>query len=177
MLKIKKSIVILLSLCFIVVFGNETSSKKKIPNLNIKLLDGSQSSIYELLKDGPLLIDFWATWCKPCKKVMKYLDRYHNTYRKQGFKVLMINQDTPRSLGKVKSYIRSQRYNFNVSLDPNQKVSKKLNGQVMPTIILVDKNGMVQWRHQGYIPGEEVEIERQIKTLLGLNMRSDSPES
>ncbi|MBH09958.1 MAG: hypothetical protein CMG74_06305 [Candidatus Marinimicrobia bacterium] len=159
----------ILLLLFVVLFGKENQSVRTIPDLKINLLDGKQSSIYKLLEDGPLLIDFWATWCKPCKKVMKYLDEYHDAYAENGFKVLMINQDTPRSMGKVKSYIRSQRYTFHVAIDPNQKIAKKLNGQVMPTLILIDKDGIIRWRHQGYIPGEEIEIERQIKMLFGLN--------
>ena len=119
-----------------------------------------------MVEDGPLMIDFWATWCVPCKKVMKYLDQYQQDYNEQGFKVLMINQDTPRSLAKVKSYVRAQDYQFYVGLDPNKTIAKKLNGMVMPTLILVDKGGKVKWRHQGYIPGEEVEINTQIKLLL-----------
>ena len=119
-----------------------------------------------MVEDGPLMIDFWATWCVPCKRVMKYLDQYHQDYEEQGFKVLMINQDTPRSLGKVKSYVVSQDYQFYVGLDPNKTIAKKLNGMVMPTLILVDKGGEVKWRHQGYIAGEEVEINNQIKLLL-----------
>ena len=123
-----------------------------------------------MVEDGPLMIDFWATWCVPCKRVMKYLDQYHQDYEEQGFKVLMINQDTPRSLGKVKSYVVSQDYQFYVGLDPNKTIAKKLNGMVMPTLILVDKGGEVKWRHQGYIVGEEVEINNQIKLLLEKNI-------
>ena len=123
-----------------------------------------------MVEDGPLMIDFWATWCVPCKRVMKYLDQYHQDYEEQGFKVLMINQDTPRSLGKVKSYVVSQDYQFYVGLDPNKTIAKKLNGMVMPTLILVDKGGEVKWRHQGYIAGEEVEINNQIKLLLEKNI-------
>ena len=108
---------------------------------------------------------------------MKHLDRYHQAYGNHGFKVLMINQDTPRSLGKVKSYIRSKKHTFYVGLDPNQETAKKLNGQIMPTLILVNRDGMIQWRHQGYVPGEEVEIERQIRIALGMDIQSDSPDS
>ena len=143
----------------------------------MQLLDGEKTSIHALLEDGPLLIDFWATWCKPCKKVMKHLDRYHEAYGEHGFKVLMVNQDTPRSLGKVKSYIRSQKYTFYVGLDPNQKIAKKLNGLLMPTLILVDKDGTIMWRHQGYMPGEEVEIEHQIRSILNLESEPQSPKS
>ena len=137
-----------------------------IPDLKIKLLDGKTTTIHTMVEEGPLMIDFWATWCVPCKRVMKYLDQYHQDYEEQGFKVLMINQDTPRSLGKVKSYVVSQNYQFYVGLDPNKTIAKKLNGMVMPTLILVDKGGEVKWRHQGYIAGEEVEINNQIKLLL-----------
>jgi thiol-disulfide isomerase/thioredoxin len=105
---------------------------------------------------------------------MKFLDQYHQEYADEGFKVLMINQDTPRSIGKVKSYIRSQNHQFLVSLDPNKALAKKLNGLVMPTLILVDKGGAIKWRHQGYVPGEEVEIQKQIEDLIKENEVEES---
>ena len=156
------------------IFSKETTNENIIPNLKLKMLDGSKTTIHELVKDGPIMIDFWATWCVPCKKVMKFLDEYHQDYADKGFKVLMINQDTPRSLGKVKSYIRSQNHQFLVSLDPNKALAKKLNGLVMPTLILVDKGGAIKWRHQGYVPGEEVEIQKQIEELIKENKVEES---
>lgn len=151
---------------FFVLLFLTTIEAKKIPDLKIKLLDGSKTSLAELTKDGPLMIDFWATWCVPCLKVMKYLDEYHIEYKDQGFKVLMINTDSPRSIGKVKSYLKSQNHQFLIGLDPNKVISKKLNGLVMPTLILVEKGGEIKWRHQGYLPGEEEEIKKQIAQLI-----------
>ena len=159
---------------FGLILSEETTNENMIPNLKLKMLDGSKTTIHELVKDGPIMIDFWATWCVPCKKVMKYLDQYHQEYADKGFKVLMINQDTPRSIGKVKSYIRSQNHQFLVSLDPNKALAKKLNGLVMPTLILVDKGGIIKWRHQGYVPGEEVEIRKQIEDLIKENELEES---
>jgi len=155
-----------------VMFAADSDLGSKIPDLKLKLLDGQKVTIHELLKDGPLLIDFWATWCKPCKKVMKHLNQYHLDYANKGFKVLMINQDSPRSMGKVKTFIRSKKFDFLIGLDPNQKLAKKLNGLIMPTLILVAQDGTIQWRHQGYMPGEEKEIEYQIRLLLGLESES-----
>ena len=157
-------------LFFRILLAEDTELGSTIPDLKIKLLNGNTTTIHEMVEEGPLMIDFWATWCVPCKRVMKYLDQYHQDYEEQGFKVLMINQDTPRSLGKVKSYVVSQDYQFYVGLDPNKTIAKKLNGMVMPTLILVDKGGEVKWRHQGYIAGEEVEINNQIKLLLEKNI-------
>ena len=151
------------------LIAQEIGTLGKIPNLDLKLLNGKKTSVYRLLESGPLLIDFWATWCKPCKIVMQHLNQYHNEYLEKGFKVVMINQDTPRSLGKVKSYINSKNYDFFVSIDPNQQIAKKLNGQIMPNLILINQDGTIQWRHQGYMPGEEIEIKEQIEILLAEN--------
>ncbi len=148
------------------IFSDSQEALSRTPNLKIKLIDGSNISLNELYKDGPLLIDFWATWCVPCKKLMKYLNQYHQEYQNEGFKVLMINTDSPRSIGKVKSYIKSQNYKFLVGVDPNKVISKKLNSIVMPTTILINQSGDIVWRHQGYIKGEEIQIKRKIESLL-----------
>tara|TARA_Y100000739_G_C20526304_1_gene426721 strand:- start:374 stop:898 length:525 start_codon:yes stop_codon:yes gene_type:complete len=148
------------------IFSDSQEALSKTPNLKIKLIDGSNISLNELYKDGPLLIDFWATWCVPCKKLMKYLNQYHQEYQNEGFKVLMINTDSPRSIGKVKSYIKSQNYKFLVGVDPNKVISKKLNSIVMPTTILINQSGDIVWRHQGYIKGEEIQIKTKIESLL-----------
>ena len=161
-----KILTLIFLLNIVVVFAQENTSSGKIPDIDLKLLNGKKTTLYKLLKSGPVLLDFWATWCKPCKQVMKHLNEYHNEFKDQGFKVVMINQDTPRSLGKVKAYINSKGYDFLVSIDPNQQISKKLNGQIMPNLILVNQDGTAKWRHQGYMPGEEVEIKEQIEGIL-----------
>ncbi len=165
-MKIIKLITFFVLVQLMSVTAQEKGTLGKIPNLDLKLLNGEKTNVYKLLESGPLLIDFWATWCKPCKIVMQHLNRYHNEYKEKGFKVVMINQDTPRSLGKVKSYINSKNYDFLVSIDPNQQIAKKLNGQIMPNLILINQDGTIRWRHQGYMPGEEKEIKQQIELLL-----------
>ena len=147
-------------------YNHAHSQESKIPNLSINLIDGTKAKIQDLAKDGPLIIDFWATWCIPCKKLMKHLNKFVLDYGDQGLTVLMINVDSPRSIGKVKTYIKSQDYQFLVGLDPNKIISKKLNNVVMPTTILVDKDGNIVWRHQGYVQGEEKLIKKQIEAIL-----------
>jgi thiol-disulfide isomerase/thioredoxin len=140
-----------------------------LPDLSIKLISGKQASLSSLLEDGPILVNFWATWCAPCKKEMIFLEEFHKKYSDQGFRVLAISTDSPKSMSKVKSYIRAKKHTFLVGLDPNQEVSKKMNAMVMPTVILIDKDRKVSWYHQGFIPGDEHEIEAQILKLLNAN--------
>jgi thiol-disulfide isomerase/thioredoxin len=122
------------------------------------MLDGKYAKLHDFLKDGPMIIDFWATWCEPCKKQMYHLNKFHKHFKDTGFKVLTINTDTPKSMGKVKSYVRSKKFEFMVAVDPNNQVMKKLRVKLMPTTILVDKDGNILYRHQGYLPGDEVNI-------------------
>ena len=140
-----------------------------LPDMLIKLIDGEQTRLSSLLEDGPLLVEFWATWCAPCKKEMIFLEEFHKKYSETGFRVLAISTDSPKSMSKVKSYIRAKKHTFLVGLDPNQEVAKKMNAMVMPTVILIDKDRKVSWYHQGFIPGDENEIEAQILKLLNVN--------
>ena len=138
----------------------------KVPNVRLKMLDGSSAKLYDFLKDGPMIVDFWATWCEPCKKQMHHLNKFHQHFKDVGFKVLTVNTDTPKSMGKVKSYIRSKKFKFHVAVDPNGQVKKKLKAELMPTTILVDTDGSVLYRHQGYYPGDEDKILKHITDYL-----------
>ena len=144
----------------------EQKREMMLPDLSIKLIDGKQARLSSLLENGPILVNFWATWCAPCKKEMIFLEEFHKKYSDQGFRVLAISTDSPKSMSKVKSYIRAKKHTFLVGLDPNQEVAKKMNAMVMPTVVLIDKDRKVSWYHQGFIPGDENEIEAQILQLL-----------
>ncbi|MBT3216711.1 MAG: TlpA family protein disulfide reductase [Candidatus Marinimicrobia bacterium] len=164
-----------ISICLITILLAEGSvNTTKIPNFKLKMLDGKKMTMNELLEDGPVLIDFWATWCKPCLKGMRFLDGFHAKYAETGFKVLSINQDTPKSLSKVKSTVRSRKFNFLVAMDPNKQISEKLNARLLPTTLLVNQAGEIVWRHQGYMAGDEVEIEHQIQRVLNLSKSEEN---
>jgi len=144
-----------------------------LPDLSVKLLDGKQVRMSALLEEGPLLVDFWATWCAPCKKEMIFLEEFHQKYNEYGFRVLAISTDSPKSMSKVKSYIRAKKYTFMVGLDPNQEIAKKMNALLMPTTLILSKDRKVSWYHQGFIPGDEKEIEAQIRTVLELGQEKE----
>ena len=139
------------------------------PNFSLKKINGRTVKIGEYLENGPVLINFWATWCAPCKKEMVFLEKFENEYKKEGFSVLSISIDSQKSLAQVRSYIRINNYSFDVFLDPNMQVFKKMNGNLMPTNILIDKKGNIIWRHYGYLPGDEKNMNLQIRSALNLN--------
>ncbi len=138
----------------------------QIPAINLKLADGTETTVQEIIKSGPVLIDFWALWCAPCIKAMRHLDDLQEKYRDQGFTVLGINLDTERSRSKVRSYIRSKGYGFTVALDPSQESYRRLNGATMPFTLLVDGAGNIVYRHSGYVPGDEKILETEILSIL-----------
>jgi len=140
-----------------------------LPDLSVRLLDGKQVRLSALLEEGPLLVSFWATWCAPCKKEMRFLDEFHQKYNENSFRVLAISTDSPKSMSKVKSYIRAKKYTFLVGIDPNQEIAKKMNALLMPTTLILNKDRKVSWYHQGFIPGDEKEIEAQIRAVLYLD--------
>ena len=151
---------------FITMLLSMVWAQGKVPNVRLKMLDGSSAKLYDYLKDGPMIVDFWATWCEPCKKQMRYLDLFYNHFKPTGFNVLTVNTDSPKSMSKVKPYVRTKGFEFNVAVDPNSQVKKRLKVQEMPTTIIIDQDGSILYRHKGYVPGDEVGILKAITDIL-----------
>ena len=144
------------------------AGKQHLPNIKLKDLSNKRQEISQYYKDGPLLINFWNLACEPCKKEMIELNKLNIKYRDQGFDYVSINIDTPRSMSKVKSYIKSQKFSFTVLSDPKAELFRKLGGKVMPFVVFADSIGEIINRHVGYIRGAEKELEKEILTLLSV---------
>lgn len=160
---LKDSIKIITAILFIAF--ELINAQDKI-EFSIELLNGDEIEFSKLYEDGPVLVNFWALWCKPCRTEMKFLKKIYEEYSGQGFKILGINQDTPRSLSKVNSFVQSYDINYLIGPDPNKKYFEMFNGQVVPYSLLYNKKGEVVYQHSGYLPGDEIELEEAVKKAL-----------
>ena len=142
------------------------SGSSHLPKINLKDLNNKRQSLDQYYDSGPLLLNFWNLACEPCKKEMKELDKIYLKYRENGFEYVSINIDSPRSMAKVKSFVKSQKYSFTVLSDPKAALFRKMGGKVMPFVIIVDSSGTIINRHIGYNPGDEKELEKEIQHLL-----------
>jgi cytochrome c biogenesis protein CcmG/thiol:disulfide interchange protein DsbE len=135
-------------------------------DFSIRTTNNNEIKLSELYNKGPVLVNFWALWCEPCKAEMKVLKNLYKKYQDKGFTILGINQDSPKSVSKVRAYISSQKINFPTALDPNNQYLQKFNGQSIPYSLLINKNGEIVYKSVGYLPGDEVKLENQIQKLL-----------
>lgn len=147
--------------------ASEEGARAKAPSFRTVDLAGEKVSLGDLLGKGPVVIDFWATWCKPCIKELPYLQRMHEQYGAQGVQVVTVSVDTPKSQSQVKKFITTHAYTFRALLDGDQEVFRKLQGKgSCPYVVVLDAQGFFRYQHTGYRPGDEKELERVVVELL-----------
>jgi len=166
----------ILALAFLLTLSLAASSSAQdltSVNFHLKDVDGNEQSFQKFLtkvkangEKGAVLISFWAMWCEPCKQEMKSLVETYERLKDKNFHYIAVNLDNPRSLAKVKAYVKSQKLPYDIWLDPNSEAFKKLNGQSMPYSLLVNANGELIAKRAGYFPGDEKEIEADIRKIL-----------
>ncbi|MFQ6104468.1 MAG: peroxiredoxin family protein [Candidatus Glassbacteria bacterium] len=146
--------------------GAATAENLKAPDFTLEKLDGSEAVLSEILKKGPVVINFWATWCKPCIRELPHLQEIYDRYKEAGVSLLAISVDSPRSLSKVKSFINGHNYTFTVLLDPNKDVSRKFNVHLFPYTFIVNTEGDIVFKNYGYRPGDEKKVEQKLLALI-----------
>ncbi len=139
---------------------------QSISHLKLKTVDGKRFEMKKELGEGPVIVAFWATWCKPCRKELPAMKPIYEKYKEQGLKIVAISQDSPRSLSKVKAYVRSSGLPYIFLLDPNGEQSTRLQVKDIPYLMLANKEGKVVYSHRGYRDGDEKELEEKVAALL-----------
>ncbi|MFZ1731859.1 MAG: TlpA disulfide reductase family protein [Bacteroidota bacterium] len=164
---------LLLTAILLMCFGQIKAQDMSSVDFRLRDVDGNEFSFQKYLSQvqtvgekGAIIISFWAMWCEPCKQEMKALVPLFEKYKDRNLHYLAVNLDNPRSLAKVKAYVKAQKLPYDFLLDPNSEVFKKLNGQSMPYSLILDREGKLIAKRTGYIAGDENEIEVDIKKIL-----------
>lgn len=155
-----------LAVVFALVCGAASAATSSAPDFTLKNVKGDEVSLSALLERGPVIVDFWATWCKPCIKAFPELQTMLDEYGKRGLTVAAISIDGPKSTSRVGAFIASKGYTFEVLLDPSQKVARKYHVNSVPRTVLVDTDGSVVYAVTGYRPSHIRELEEAVAGLL-----------
>jgi thiol-disulfide isomerase/thioredoxin len=132
-------------------FRFDDGPKQKLPSVQVKTLDGKMVSTSDFKNDGkPIIIDFWATWCAPCKKELNEIaDVYADWQKETGVKLIAISIDDQRNSPKVKPYVDSKDWDYEVYLDENQDFKRALNVNNVPQTFVLNGAGEIVWQVQG----------------------------
>jgi len=143
-------------------------SQKKLPNITLKNLNGKEVLSSDLSNDGkPMVISFWATWCKPClSELSAFNDEYEDWVEETEVKIIAISIDDARTNARVKSMVLGNDWPFEVYLNPNQDFKRALSIVNVPHTLVLNGKGEVVWEHSTYNPGSEEEVITQVRHLV-----------
>jgi thiol-disulfide isomerase/thioredoxin len=135
-------------------------------NFHLRNVENKSCSYSELKGEKLTAIDFWASWCEPCKKAVPELNKIYELYKAKGVQIIGINCDGPRSVSKVAPLIKSMQIKYPVLMDINAEVMNNLNLTAFPTLILVNGKGKIVWIHEGFVSGDTESIINEIEKNL-----------
>ena len=124
-------------------------------NKQVKLSDYRGKIVY---------VDFWASWCQPCRKSFTWMNKMQSMYGKEGFKVIAINLDESRQ--KADKFLQKIPANFDVAFDPRGDTAEAYQVKAMPSSYIINKNGKVVHANLGFRGNDEEELEKKIRNLI-----------
>lgn len=140
----------------------------KLPEVDIRSIQGEPFNTKNIENDGkPIIITFWATWCKPCMKEHNAInDVYQEWIEDTGVKLYAVSIDNARSSRRVLPTVNGKGWEFEVLLDPNGDFKRAMNVNIPPHTFIVNGDGKVVWQHIGYLEGDEIEYIEIVEKLL-----------
>jgi len=136
---------------------------KPAPDFTLKSLGGKNLKLSEYA-GNVVMLNFWASWCGPCRKEMPLLNDLHKKYESLGFVILGVNVE--QELKLAKSFLKDTPVDFPILFDSSNQVSQAYEVIAMPTTIMIDRNGNVRYLHKGYKAGDERKYRKMVKKLI-----------
>jgi len=162
---------ILISCCLMLVMAvsaqTETSKAKKLPSITIKDINGKTINTAELSNNGkPIIISFWALWCKPCQKELSTIAEVYEEWQKEtGVKLVAVSIDDARSSARVLPTVNGNNWNYEVLLDVNGDFKRAMNVNMIPHTFLLNGKGEIVWQHTSFAEGSELELIELVRKL------------
>jgi peroxiredoxin len=149
----------------LLLFGtaNSANIQGKAPNFTLKSNTGKNIKLSEL-RGQVVLLNFWASWCGPCRQEMPLLEKLQQRYSALGFTVLGVNVEEDSS--KAKSLLKDIPVSFPILFDTQNTVSEQYKVSAMPSTVMIDRNGNMRYLHKGYKPGDEAQYKKWVKQLI-----------
>lgn len=140
-----------------------------IPSVILKDMDGRTVNTAELVGEGkPVIIDFWATWCKPCIRELNAIKEVYPDWQEEtGVTLIAVSIDEAQNAQKVKPMVSRMGWDYVVLLDPNSEFKRQMGVSDPPHVFVVDPEGNIVWNHQGYVEGSEDEIYEAVVKAIG----------
>jgi len=134
------------------------------PNFTLQSNAGGQVSLASL-KGKVVMVNFWATWCVPCRQEMPHLEALYEKYNGLGFELLAVNVEKNNAEG-ARKWLQETPVTFPVLFDPENQVTKLYKVQTMPSTVIIGRDGTMRFMHNGYKPGYENDYQTQVRALL-----------
>lgn len=135
----------------------------RAPDFTLDSRGGDSVSLAEL-EGNVVLVNFWATWCGPCREEMPHLEAIYQRYKDLGFTLLGVNVEEDSS--DASKFLAETPVSFPILFDPENEVSKLYDVVAMPSTVLIGRDGTMRYIHHGYQPGYEQEYQAQVRALL-----------
>ena len=140
----------------------------QLPSVTLKDMNGKTVNTAELKNDGkPFIIDFFATWCKPCNRELDAIAEVYEEWQEEtGVKIFAVSIDQAQNINKVKPLVDNHGWEYEVLLDPNSDFKRALGIQMIPYVLIVDGKGQIVYKHNGYTDGAEQELIEKVRELV-----------
>ena len=138
-----------------------------LPSVNIKSVEGKTINTESFENQGnPIVISFWATWCKPCAKELNAISEVYDDWQEEtGVKVIAVSIDDSRNAAKVGPFANGKDWPFEIYIDPNSDLKRALNVNAIPHTFLLNAKKEIVWQHTSYLDGDEEELFEEILKL------------